>query len=158
MAAAIWINDKPMKVILNRNVAGIGKAGEIKEVSDGYAVNFLIPSKMAMPATGRNITFMAEKEKDQATRQARQVKNAAQVSKKLAGFKLELKAKADDTGTLFGSVNAAKISKALTWAGMDVKENQVKLNAPIKNLGTHKVKIQLDSNNSADIFVAINKE
>ena len=102
-----------MKVIFNTDVRGQGKKGELKEVSDGYARNYLLPRKLAAEATADNINALKQKEKARARQIELEKAQAAENAKKLEGVQVIVRAKAGEKGKLFGAVTSAEISKAL---------------------------------------------
>ena len=120
-----------MKVIFNTDVRGQGKKGELKEVSDGYARNYLLPRKLAAEATADNINALKQKEKAQA----------AENAKKLEGVQVIVRAKAGEKGKLFGAVTSAEISKALREQfDIDIEKNKIVQGEPIKTFGAYSVK------------------
>lgn len=147
-----------MKVIFLKEIKGLGHAGEIKEVSEGYARNYLIPNKLAAQATPQAIAQMAQKKKSLETRVVKQVKNAKELSKKLHGYKISLKAKADDTGKLYGSVSPAKVAEIFNMLGFEVKPGQVKIDQPIKKVGNHAIHLEFDPQTISEVLVIVNKE
>ncbi len=146
-----------MKVILLQDVENIGREGEKKEVADGFARNFLIPKKMAEPATADAI------QKAQAIRQkkAEKAKLELEESQKLAelleGRELYVKVKEKD-GALFGSVNEKMIAKILKDEGLDIKPESVKLADPIKEMGEYDAQISLDHGLEANIKIILVSE
>ena len=133
-----------MKLILLQDVKGQGKKGEIIEASDGYARNFLMPRKLAAPATAdvRN----AKKIADEATqRRMRLEKEAAEkLAKELKDLPVHIKAKAGSGGKLFGSVTAKEIAEEMKKQHqVDVQKNKIVLEETIKNFGTYEVKVKL---------------
>ena len=147
-----------MKVILIKEVAGTGHKGDIKEVADGFAVNFLIPHKLAWPATSRNLSSVTFQEQVAVKRAIRQAVSARDMAKKLKGYKLVIKAKADETGKLYGSITNVKIAEALDKAGFNISAGQVKLVEHLKKVGNFPIKIQLDPSSDAQIVLSVGKE
>ena len=130
-----------MKVIFNTDVRGQGKKGELKEVSDGYARNYLLPRKLASEATADNINALKQRE----TARARQIElekaQAAENAKKLEGVQVIIRAKAGEKGKLFGAVTSAEISKALREQfDIDIEKNKIVQGEPIKTFGAYSVK------------------
>lgn len=133
-----------MKVILQQDVKGQGKKGQTIEVSDGYARNFLLPKKLAVPATADNMNAMRIKENARLAQIEREKENAKEVAKKLEGIKVTIKAKAGNGGKLFGAVTSKEISDALSAQhGITVEKNKIVQSDPIKNYGTYEVKCKL---------------
>ena len=134
-----------MKVVLLKDVAKIGKANEVKEVSNGYALNFLIPKKMAKTATTGNI------------KQAEQIKIELEAKKQiqkdllLKNFgdvkdaKITISAKASDKGHLFSGIHKEEITKALKeQTGLDIEPDFIQLEHPVKEIGEHEIEVKVD--------------
>lgn len=132
-----------MKVILQSDVRGQGKKGQMIEVSDGYARNFLLPKKLAVPATADNINTMKQLEKARREREAREREAAVELSRKLKDMPVHVKAKAGAGGRLFGSVTTKEISQALKEQyGCDIPKTSLQ-SEPIKAFGGYQVKAKL---------------
>ena len=130
-----------MKVIFNTDVRGQGKKGEMKEVSDGYARNYLIPRKLASEATADNINALKIKEKARARQIEAEKAQAAENAKKLEGVQVIVRAKAGGAGKLFGAVTSDAISKALKEQfDIDIEKNKIVQSEPIKTFGAYTVK------------------
>ena len=130
-----------MKVIFNTDVRGQGKKGELKEVSDGYARNYLLPRKLAAEATADNINALKQKEKARARQIELEKAQAAENAKKLEGVQVIVRAKAGEKGKLFGAVTSAEISKALREQfDIDIEKNKIVRGEPIKTFGAYSVK------------------
>jgi len=144
-----------MKVILIDEIRGLGTRGDVVNVKDGYARNYLLPKNLAREATPGNLknvererrkwALLAQKEKEQASKAAEAVKGTKVVVKKRVG----------ENGQLFGSVTANEIADALTAKGLDVDKRRIELAAPIKSLGTHDVEVRLYRDVSAQIQVEV---
>ena len=133
-----------MKVIFNVDVRGQGKKGEMKEVSLGYARNYLIPRGLATEATPDNINAMKQKEKAKAAQAAREKAQAEEYAKRLARVQVIIRAKAGAGGKLFGAVTSEAISKALKEQfDMDVEKNKIVQGDPIKTFGSFSVRAKL---------------
>ena len=133
-----------MKVIFNVDVRGQGKKGEMKEVSDGYARNYLLPRKLATEATADNINALKLKEKAKAAQMAKEKAQAEENAKKLSGVQVIIRAKAGSGGKLFGAVTSQEISKALKEQfDIDIEKNKIVQADPIKTLGAFTVKAKL---------------
>ena len=133
-----------MKVIFNVDVRGQGKKGEMKEVSDGYARNYLLPRKLATEATADNINALKLKEKAKAAQMAKEKAQAEENAKKLSGVQVIIRAKAGSGGKLFGAVTSQEISKALTEQfDIDIEKNKIVQADPIKTFGAFTVKAKL---------------
>ena len=144
-----------MKVILLQDVKGKGKKGQMLEVSDGYARNFMLPRKLAMEATPDAINTMRMNDKAAAEKAAREKAEALEVSKKLRAMTLVVKAKGGGAGRLFGSVTNAEIADALAKTGIKLDKRKIVIADPIKNVGTYTVTCKLGYEISAPLTVKI---
>ena len=145
-----------MKVIFHEDVKGQGKKGELKEVSDGYARNYLLPRKLASEATADNINALKLKEKAKAAQIAKEKAQAEENAKKLGGVQVIIKAKAGNAGKLFGAVTSQEISDALREQfGMDVEKNKIVQPEPIKSYGSYTVKAKLGYEISGTVNVLV---
>jgi large subunit ribosomal protein L9 len=132
-----------MKVILLRDVKGVGKKYEEKNVGDGYAANFLLPKKLAIPATGAAAGQIKNiKESDAKHKEAEMAKLEVEVHK-LAGTTINIKEKANEKNHLFAAITAQKLSELLRERGMDVPADCIILESPIKEIGTREVPIEI---------------
>ena len=130
-----------MKVIFLQDVRGQGKKGEMKEVSEGYARNYLIPRKMAVEANRDNLNTLALKEKARKEQEARERAEAAANAAKLKDVVVTIRAKAGGSGKLFGAVTSQEISEALeAQHGIAIEKNRIVQGEPIKAFGSYEVK------------------
>ena len=133
-----------MKVILLQDVKGKGKKGQMIEVSDGYARNYMLPRKLAQEATADAVNTMRMNDKATAERQARERAEAVAISKQLRELTLIVKAKGGGAGRLFGAVTTTEIADALKKnAGINIDKRKLILDENIKNVGTYTVKAKL---------------
>lgn len=133
-----------MKVILQQDVRGQGKKGQLVEVSDGYARNFLLPKKLAVLATAENVNTMKQQEKARKAQQAAEKAEAEALSKKLESLTVKVAAKAGEGGRLFGAVTAKEISECLAQQhGLNIAKTKLVLDEPIKACGGYKIKAKL---------------
>lgn len=133
-----------MKVIFNVDVKGQGKKGEMKELSDGYARNYLLPRKLAEEATADNINAMKLRDKAKAAQIAKEKAQAEDYAKQLSAVQVVVKAKAGGAGKLFGAVTSQEISRALKEQfDMDIEKNKIVQAEPIKTFGSFSVKVKL---------------
>ena len=133
-----------MKVILQQDVRGQGKKGQLVEVSEGYARNFLLPRKLAVSATADNINTMKQQEKARKAQQAAEKAEAEALSKKLESLTVKVAAKAGEGGRLFGAVTAKEISECLAQQhGLNIAKTKLVLDEPIKACGGYKIKAKL---------------
>ena len=144
-----------MKVILLQDVKGKGKKGQMIEVSDGYARNFMLPKKMAIEATADAINTMKMNDKATQERIAREKAEAMEVSKKLRAMTLVVKAKGGGAGRLFGAVTNAEIAAALEKQGVKLDKRKIVLGENIKNFGTYTVTCKLGYEINAPLTVKI---
>ncbi len=145
-----------MKVILQKDVKGQGKKGELKEVSDGYARNYLLPRGLAVEANADNLNAMRLKEKAKQAQIARERAEALENSKKLDNVIVTIKAKAGEGGRLFGSVTSQEISTELNAQhGISIEKNRIVQSDPIKKYGSYDVKCKLGYEISGTIHVLV---
>ena len=144
-----------MKVILLQDVKGKGKKGQMIEVSDGYARNFMLPRKLAIEATPDAINTMKMNDKATAERIAKEKAAALELSNKLRGMTLVVTAKGGGQGRLFGAVTNAEIAAALEKQGIKLDKRKIVLNENIKNVGTYTVTCKLGYEINAHLTVKI---
>ena len=132
-----------MKVILLETVRGSGKAGEVVNVSDGYARNLLIPKGLAQEATPQNMARLKKTQERIAKKLAEDRESAEKLAGILANTQVDIKAKAGENGKVFGSVTSKDIADALNAQGFEIDKKKIKLDAPIKELGVTQVEIKL---------------
>ena len=148
-----------MKVIFNADVKGKAKKGEMKEVSDGYARNYLLPRGLAAEATADNINALKLKEKARAAQIEKEKAQAMENAKKLEGVQVVVRAKAGSNGKLFGAVTSQEISSALKEQfGIEVEKNKIVQAEPIKNYGSYEVKCKFGYEISGIIHVVVSEE
>jgi len=128
-----------MKVILLQDVRALGKKGDIKEVSDGYARNSLIPKKLVIEATPANLNIMKTQADKKAEREAQELADAKVLAEKLKTAVVKLPCKCGDKGRLFGSITNADIAEALKAAGYAVDKRKIEIPTPIKTTGSYEV-------------------
>ena len=144
-----------MKVILLQDVKGKGKKGQMLEVSDGYARNFMLPKKLAIEATPDAINTMRMNDKATQERIAREKAEALAVSKKLRELTVTVTAKGGGAGRLFGAVTNAEIAAALEKQGVKLDKRKIVLNETIKNVGTYTATCKLGYEITAPLTVKI---
>ena len=148
-----------MKVILQQDVKGQGKKGEMIEVSEGYGRNFLLPRKLAVPATADAINTMNLKEKARKAEEARLKAEAEEIAGKLQNCPVKLSAKAGNGGKLFGAVTGKEIAGALKEQfGMEIDGKKLVLDQPIKSFGSYEVKAKLGFEVSGTVYVLVIEE
>lgn len=148
-----------MKVILLEDVKSLGKKGEIVEVNDGYARNFLLKTKKGVEATGKNLNDL-KLQKANADKVAQENLAAAQeLGKKLEAGKVEVAIKTGEGGKVFGSVSSKEISAAVEkQMGLKVDKKKIQLKEQIKTLGTHNVPVKLHAKVTAELKVVVKEE
>ena len=145
-----------MKVIFNVDVRGQAKKGELKEVSDGYARNYLLPRKLATEATADNINAMKLKEKAKAAQRAKEKAQAEAYAAQLGAVQVVVKAKAGGAGKLFGAVTSQEICDALkAQFGIEIEKNKIVQADPIKTFGSYQVKAKLGYEVSGTVNVLV---
>ncbi len=145
-----------MKVILLQDVKGKGKKGQMIDVSDGYARNYMLPRKMAIEATADAVNTMKMNDKAAAERAAKERAEALEVSHKLREMTLIVKAKGGGAGRLFGSVTNQEIADALkASSGISLDKRKIVISDPIKNVGTYTVNCKLGYEITAPLTVKI---
>ena len=133
-----------MKVILSADVKEHGKKGQLVEVSDGYARNFLLPRKLAVQATADNLNVMKQQEASRLRKLELDKAEAREVAAKLEGIVVKITAKGGGGGRLFGSVTSAEISEALNAQhGIAIEKNKLVIDDAIKSFGTYSVRAKL---------------
>ena len=145
-----------MKVILQQDVKGQGKKGQLVEVSEGYARNFLLPRKLAIPATTDAINTMNLKEKARKAEEARQKAEAEATAEKLKECQVKLTAKAGNGGRLFGAVTTKEISEGLkAQFSIDIPKQKLVLDEPIKAFSSYQVKAKLGFEVVGTVYVSV---
>ena len=148
-----------MKVIFNVDVKGQGKKGEMKEVSDGYARNYLLPRKLAMEANADNLNAYKLKEKAKAAQIAKEKAAAQETASKLSGIQVKIAAKAGSAGKLFGSVTSKEVADAVEKNfSITIDKRKIELATEIKNYGSYEATLKLHAGVSAKIFVVVAEE
>ena len=148
-----------MKVILQQDLKAQGKKGQMIDVSDGYARNYLIPRKLAIAATADNLNAMKLQEKVRLQQQERERQQAAEIAERLKGCVVKLTAKAGTSGRLFGAVTTKEISEALAAQhGIEVAKQKIIQEDPIKQFGTYELKCRLGFEATGTIYVVVAEE
>jgi large subunit ribosomal protein L9 len=148
-----------MEVLLKKDVKGVGHAGDIKKVADGYGRNYLIPQGLASHANQGAAKQAVQIKSTTERKEERERQSALSLAEKISVLTLTFKARATDTDRLFGSVTASDIALAIEQAvGQEIAKRQVDLEHPIRDLGTHKVPVHLMSNIIPEVTVVIERE
>ena len=145
-----------MRVILKAEVRGLGRTGEIKDVADGYARNYLLPKGLAIEATGGELKQLAQERQTERTKKDRAHQDAEELAKRLGEVTLVFKLKAGEHGKTFGSVTAKEVADALKKeAKADIDKTKIVLHEPLRSLGVQTVEVRLLSDVRANVTVAI---
>ncbi len=147
-----------MKIILLEDVPTLGRRGEVRDVADGYARNYLLPHKLALNATTanlKNLEGIKARQESQAAKSVAQSQAQAQV---IAGLHLAVSRQASDEDRLFGSVGRNDIAVFLTQHGVEVERRRIELDEPIKTLGEFSVPIRLHPDVTAQLKVTVTRE
>jgi large subunit ribosomal protein L9 len=145
-----------VRVILKAEVRGLGRTGEIKDVADGYARNYLLPKGLAIEATGGELKVLAQERQTEKTKKDRAHQDAEELAQRLGQVTLVFKLKAGDQGKTFGSVTAKEVADALKKeAKADIDKTKIVLREPLRSLGIHKVEVRLLTDVRANVTVAI---
>ncbi|ANT63933.1 MULTISPECIES: 50S ribosomal protein L9 [Prosthecochloris] len=147
-----------MKIILRQNVATLGDAGEVVDVKNGYANNYLIPQGMATRATDGALKALETERKQQARKIEQQRIAAREIAARLQQLTLKVSAKAGETGKLFGTVTSADIAEALKAEGVTVDRRKITLEAPIRSLGNYEADVKLFMDVTSTIKVTVEAE
>lgn len=144
-----------MKVILLKEVKGSGKAGDVVNVSDGYANNYLIKNKLAQPATAQNMSQLEAQRAAEEYKKATALKEAKEAAAKLNAVDITVPVTVGANGKLFGALNTQSIADALGKAGCVVDKKKIVLEQPIKQTGTYKVAVKLHPEVTAKVTVNV---
>ena len=148
-----------MKVILQQDVKGQGKKGQMVEVSDGYARNFLLPRKLAVEANADNVNTMKLQEKAKQAKEAAEKAEAEAIAQKLTSLTVKLSAKAGAGGKLFGSITSKEVSDALKKQhNIDINKSKIVQDDPIKTFGTFQLKCKLGYEVTGTINLVVAEE
>ena len=148
-----------MKVILSKNVAGVGEKGEIKEVTNGYAKNFLLPRGLALPATPKTIKATEVQHERKALRQQRQHKELAELAQRLHGQELHFKARAGTKGRLHGAITTADIATRLSQpVGSKIDKKRIELGEPVRHTGSYEIRINMVKGTETKIKIIVEEE
>lgn len=148
-----------MKVILLQDVKSLGKKGEVVDVNDGYARNFLLKTKKGIEANNKNMNDLKLQKANEDKIAQEQLEAARELGKKLEASKVELSIKTGEGGKAFGSVSSKEIAAAVEeQLGLKVEKKKIQLKEQIKTLGTHMVPVRLHAKVTADLKVVVTEE
>lgn len=145
-----------MKVILLEDVKSLGKKGQIVDVNDGYARNFILPKKLGLEATGKNLNDLKLQKQNEEKVAQENLDAARELAKKIEASKVEVKIKTGEGGRTFGSVSSKEIAAAVkAQLGLDVDKKKIQMKDAIKNLGTFTVPVKLHPKVTAELKVHV---
>jgi len=144
-----------VKIILLDDVAKVGRRGEVRDVSDGYARNYLIPQKLAVTATPGNLRNLEHIQKQQESKAARIQADAEALRQRIEALTFEERRQASEEGKLFGSVTSQDIAEFLGRSGLQIERRRISVDEPIKTLGEYAVPIRLHAGVTAQLKVAV---
>ncbi len=148
-----------MKVILLEDVKALGKKGQIVNVSDGYARNMIIPKKLGLEATEKNLNDLKLKQKHEEKLAAQKLADAKQLATDLEQKKITVTMKAGENGKVFGSIGAKEIAQAAKdQHGLDLDKKKIQLADPIKTFGMHEVPIKLHTQVTGRLYVLVQEK
>lgn len=147
-----------MKVIFLQDVKGQGKKGEIKNVSEGYAQNFLIPRGLVRPATDGNVKTLEQQTAAELKRKEKEKEEAIELGKKLEEVTVTLKAKAGEGGRLFGAITSKQVAEALEKTGIKIDKRKIEMHEPIRTLGVTQVPVKLHPEVKSTFKVQVTEE
>lgn len=147
-----------MQIILQEDVEKVGNRGEVVEVAEGYARNFLLPRKLALEASAGNMKRLEKMRAAFAKKEAVERGDAQKLGELLAGVSLELARKAGENDQLFGSVTNADVSEALAAQGYTIDKRKIQLTEPIKHIGEFEIPVKLHREISASVKLTVKKE
>ena len=144
-----------MKVILTTDVPKLGKSGEMKNVADGYATNFLIPQKLAVPAAGGTFRAWQHDIASREEKRQRERGEAEIASNRISSTTLTMGVKVGEGGKLYGSITSKDIADALARRGIEIDRHKIELEEPLKSLGTYKVAVKVYSGMTSEVTVVV---
>lgn len=147
-----------MKVILMEDIAKLGRRGEVREVAPGYARNYLLPRRLAVPATPANLRDIERLQRQREQEEGRKAEAARDLAARIEGLTLTAPMQASEEGRLYGSVSAQDVVEFLARQGINVEKRRVLLEEPIKALGEYTVPIRLHGELTASLRVSVVRE
>jgi len=148
-----------MKVIFLQDVPGVARPGDVKNISDGYARNYLIPKKLALPATSSSLSFIESQRKMVANKLAREEAQTVETGNVMDGKEITIKARMGAEGRLHGAITTADISAEISKVmGITVDKRKIELAEPIHNIGNYEVTIKLGKDVNPKIKLSVEEE
>jgi large subunit ribosomal protein L9 len=145
------------RVIFLQNIRNVAQIGDVKEVADGYARNFLLPRRLAVLANDNNIKISEQLKQKRALEAQKEESMIAGLIEKLSGYTLAIERAASEEGTLYDGLNSAEVSGQLKKEGFFIEPEQVILETPLKKVGTYEVEIEFSKDKKATLKVEIKK-
>jgi large subunit ribosomal protein L9 len=149
---------KSLEVLLRDHVKSLGRCGDVVRVRPGFARNYLFPRKLAVEATDENKRVMVRRAQRLAVEEAETAKQISATVAALAGVVLRTRQRADEQGHLYGSVSATVVAELLAASGHPVEERNVRLDAPIKTVGTHAIRVHVHGEEFATVTIEVQAE
>ncbi|MDD5020455.1 MAG: 50S ribosomal protein L9 [Candidatus Omnitrophica bacterium] len=147
-----------LKVVLKSDVPGIGRTGDVKQVKDGFARNYLLPQNLAVVATDEALKQIEQQQKKLQAKLTQERKKAEELAEKLNGFSLTMTVEVNEEEKLYGSLGSADIQKSLAGEGIDVDKKCIMLDAPLKALGIYDIDVKLHPDVTAKIKLWVVKK
>ena len=147
-----------MNVVLREDVEKLGKRGETVKVADGYGRNYLIPKKLAYPATPGNLKVIEHEKRAKDLRDARILQDHQKVAAAVSGLSFTVPKRVGENDVLFGSVTSQDIAELLAAKGFEIDKRRIELHEPIKSLGPHSVPVKLHKDVTAHVSIEVVKE
>ncbi|HEU0237583.1 MAG TPA: 50S ribosomal protein L9 [Candidatus Limnocylindrales bacterium] len=144
-----------MKVILTKDVAKLGKSGEMKVVADGYATNFLIPHQLAVPAAGGAYRAWQHDIASREEKRKREREEAEIYARRIESTTLTMGVKVGEGGKLYGSITTKDIADALARRGIEIDRHKIELDEPLKSLGTYKVAVKVYAGMTSEVTIVV---
>ncbi len=147
-----------MKVIILKDVPKLGKKNEIKNVSDGFARNYLFPKKIAKPATETDVEEVEKKKAKDIEKEKKELVDNQKLASEIDGLEVEVSAKVSEKGELYSSFSSDKISQKLKEMGYEISKDKIEPEESIKHIGEHKVKVSFGHGLEAELNVIVSNE
>jgi len=147
-----------MDVILREDIDKLGSRGQVVQVASGYARNFLLPKRLAVPATEANKKIVEQERQSHLRKEAKQKTEAEDLGKMMTGVTVTISQKAGENDQLFGSVTSKDVAEALEQKNFTIDRRKIQLDEPIKQLGEHKVVVRLHRDVTAEVTVNVVRE
>jgi large subunit ribosomal protein L9 len=144
-----------LKVILTKDIPTLGKSGELKQVADGYATNYLIPQALAVPAAGGAYRAWQHDIASREEKRKREREEADIAATRIASTTLTMGVKVGESGKLYGSITSKDIADALARRGIEIDRHKIDLEEPLKSLGTYKVAIKVFSGMTPEVTIVV---